>query len=567
MGGLLSGKYSNSGKRPAAKDPAPTTGDTTTPVPDTTSPVPVSDRVPVGVNIESLSDFSRLQPFVDMMKSARVWGSASAPWDATVPTDAQGWPTTDAGVVVAIVTRDPGDDASTYKYLTPGTYALRFTGKATVAPVASSASIANYAYDQTTNRSTADVVIGADATQLMLSFRDTIGGVKDVSLRRPGYPDTQTFTNEFIQAAAPFGVFRLMDFLATNGNPTRTWAERTTPASGSQTSAKGAAYEHAIQMANELGKDIWITIPAGADDDFIRQLATLLKNTLAPGRVVYVEYSNELWNFIFSQTTVNMNAAVAESVAGDLSLTDGTPCTQAMYDAGTEPCNKYWSGFKRVGKRTAQISKFFKEVMGADAFNTRFRIVYSHQWANRGISTETLKYMAKYHGPVSTLVYGIAGAPYIGLPESIFTSETATVDTLLSSLEQDVTGNYYTAFKEGTPYTGANWTQPTQKALANYYGVKSMAYEGGNDMGQANANLTNKLLASKDPRMGTLTKNYLDQWFGCGNDVFMYFSLTSQWDRWGYWGLTNNPADLSGSKYTVAKEVAQSARSTLTTCR
>jgi hypothetical protein len=320
-------------------------------------------------------------------------------------------------------------------------------------------------------------------------------------------------------------------------------------------------------MANELGKDIWITIPAGADDDFIRQLATLLKNTLAPGRVVYVEYSNELWNFIFSQTTVNMNAAVAESVAGDLSLTDGTPCTQAMYDAGTEPCNKYWSGFKRVGKRTAQISRIFSEVMGAEAFNTRFRIVYSHQWANKSISTETLKYMAKYHGPVSTLVYGIAGAPYIGLPESIFTSETATVDTMLSSLEQTVINAYIPGFKEGTPYTGANWTQPTQKALANYYGVKSMAYEGGNDMGQSTANLTNKLLANKDPRMGALIKNSLDQWLGCGNDLFMYFSLTSQWDRWGYWGLTNNPTDLGGSKYTVAQQLAQSARSTLTTCR
>jgi hypothetical protein len=47
----------------------------------------------------------------------------------------------------------------------------------------------------------------------------------------------------------------------------------------------------------------------------------------------------------------------------------------------------------------------------------------------------------------------------------------------------------------------------------------------------------------------------------------MHFSLSSAWDRYGYWGLTNDPTDLSGAKYTAAKEIAQSARTTLSTCR
>ena len=570
------------GKSPdKTTDPAPTTDPTPTPTPDPTpTPTPTpTGAAKLGVNLEGLSDFSRMQPYVDMMRSARVWGTASEPWTHTVPLDAQGWPSTDAGVVVTMITQDVGDENNGNKFLAAGTYRLSFTGKATVSGVASwGVSIQNYVYDSATNRSTADVVVIDGATQMMLSFRDTIGGVKNVSLRRPGYADSETFTNEFKQAAAPFGTFRFMDFLMTNGNPTKTWAERTTPTSGTQTGPKGAAYEYAIQMANELGKDIWITIPSGANDDFVRQLATLLKNTLAPGRVVYVEYSNEVWNFIFSQTTENMNAAVAEAVAGDVSLTDGTRCTQAMFDAGQEPCNKYWAGYYRVGKQAAKISKIFREVMGDAAFGTVFRPVYAAQWASPGIAEQVLGNMAKYYGAPNTLIYGVAGAPYNGLPEDIANSSSATatqiLDALSASLESGTNpyfatgiGAYTTNYQRGVTYTGGGWKYPTQKALADYYGIKSIAYEGGIDLGQVDANLANKMAAVKDTRMGTITKSYLDQWFGCGNDLFLYFTLTSQWDRWGYWGLTNNPKNLETPRYSVARQVAESAASNFTTCR
>ena len=46
----------------------------------------------------------------------------------------------------------------------------------------------------------------------------------------------------------------------------------------------------------------------------------------------------------------------------------------------------------------------------------------------------------------------------------------------------------------------------------------------------------------------------------------MYFSLSSAWDRYGYWGLTNDPTDLSTGKYVAARDMAQSTRSSWTTC-
>lgn len=573
------GGGTSSAADPAALKSQPSTsGTSTTGNWGSGKPTARGDLVPLGVNIEGLSDSARLQPFVDMMKTARAWGSVTAPWDSVVATDSQGWPTTDAGIVVAAVTQDPGDDQTTYQYLTPGTYKLKFTGRASVSPYDSAGvSVTNYLYDQASNLSTADVVIGSNATQLFLTFTGTTGGVRDVSLRRPGYTESQTFTKEFAQALAPFGVVRLMEFLGTNGNPVNTWSERTTPASGNQTGPKGAAYEYAIALANELGKDIWINIPFGADDDFVRQLATLLTAKLAPGRVVYVEYSNELWNFGFSQTWLNIDAAVTEALSGDTTLTAGTQCTQALFDVSSGNCNKAWAGLFRVGKRVVRVAQIFSEVMGSAALNNRVRVVYATQFANPVIAEQVLKNIATYRAIPSSLIYGVATAPYFLLPDAIATSADATKEQILGGLQTalmtDIEPNFALGsydqgvYVKGKAYSGADFTGATHKALADYYGIKSLSYEGGPDLGQHIENAATKIAANRDAQMGALLKSELSQWYGCGNDLYMHYSLTSGWGRWGYWGLSNSPTDLSGPKYTAVQDVANSPRSAFTTCQ
>jgi hypothetical protein len=539
-----------------------------------------TSRPPLGVNLEVLAEWARLSPFVDLMKTSRPWGTADEPWTPSSAVDAQGWPTGDAGVVVKINTTDEGDAGAAYNFMPTGTYKLKFTGRGTVSHVASPGiSIANAAYDSATNTSTADVVVGTGASQLNLAFRGTSGGVKNVSLRQPGYADADTFTNEFKQAVAPFTALRFMDFLATNGTPVRTWAERTLPTSATQATAKGGAYEYAILMANELGKDIWLNIPVGADDAYVRALATLLRDTLAPGRVVYLEYSNELWNFAFPQTAENVSKAVSEAVAGDTSLTNGVQCTQAQFDAANvSSCDKYWAGFFRVGKRTKSISTIFSEVMGPDAFNTRYRPVYATQWAYNAIGEQVLKNMAKYRGAPSTYIYGIAGAPYFNVPPEVYNSTTATttqiLDALQASAENDYNKFFMTGvggntakFQRGVAYDGGDWKNPTQKALAEYYKIKSLAYEGGLDLGQSVASAVAKMQANRDPKMGDLVRSELGQWYGCGNELFMYYALSSAWGQHGYWGLTNNGSDLNSSKYVAARRVADSSQSEWMTCR
>lgn len=533
---------------------------------------------PLGVNLEGVSDWARLQPFVNIMKSARPWGTVDAPWDEAAQVDARGWPTGDAAVVVSIRNAEPGDENKAYRYLTPGVYQLKFLGTASVSPVASpKVTVRNSRYYAKTNTTTAEVVVGDGANQLMLAFRNTRGGVRNVALRMPGYRgNPSAFTNEFRQALAPFKVVRFMDFLHTNDNPVRRWSERTVYNSGSQASRKGAAYELAILIANDLNKDMWINIPVNADDAYVRSLANLLKAKLEPGRAVYVEYSNELWNHIFSQATDNMNAAVNEAVAGDKTLTNGQACTKAMFNEGTGNCSPYWAGYYRVGKRTVRISQIFKEVWGAAAINNQIRVVYPSQFANPSVAEQVLKNIAKYRGKPSTHIHAIATAPYFYLDENLAQSSNATATQILASLDKSLGTENEPFFAAGVgqdsnfvrkAYDGSDWTGASHKALADFYGIKSVAYEGGPDLRQYPVNIPAKIAANRSAKMGELVKREVSQWFGCGNDLFMHFSLTSQWDQYGYWGLTNDPTDLSGAKYQAARAVAQSPKSEFTTCR
>lgn len=537
-----------------------------------------SPLVQVGVNLEGVKDWARMSPFTDLMKSSRPWGTAAEPWVHEVRTDSLGWPVEDAGVVVRTIQEDAGDPRAGSRSMQSGVYRLSFSGRATVLPVASpGVLVRNASFNAATDRSTADVVVGNRVRQLLLSFRETQGGVRDVRLLPAEAEPGQTFSAEFRAAAAPFGTLRLMDFLETNGNPVRRWSERTTPSSSTQAGPKGAAYEYAVQLANELQKDIWINIPFFADDDYIRSLAQLLKGSLAPGRVVYLEYSNELWNHQFSQTKRNIEAAVSEALGGDTTLTKGARCTDAQFRLVAGDCNPYWAGLFRVGKKTVRIAQIFSEVFGRGALDRTVRVVYATQFADRSIAEQVLKNIATYRGKPAAFLYGVAAAPYFYLDDSLSRSPGLDADKIHASLQRSLEHDVLpflgagvtqgTAFLKGKPYAGGDWERPSLKALADHYGIASVAYEGGPDFRQADMALPAKFAASADARAGLEMEQFLAQWYGCGNGLYVHFTLTSSYGRYGYWGLTNEPRDLHTPKYRALSEAARRPAADYRTCR
>jgi len=468
---------------------------------------PSTSGVPFGVNLEGLADWMRTPMFVDAFKTSRRFGSPDKPWDGDCKLGPHGWPTGDFGVI--IFADAPGIG---------GTYQLVFDGTADITVPGSTADVKNAHFDG--HRTTANIIVPATATQLFLSFRNT-KGVTNVRLLRPGYPvDThQIFTDEFRKAIKPYSTLRLMDYLATNGNPIVHWSDRPTEGDAHYTDGSGGPYEPMIALANASGKDLWVNVPDQADDDYVKHMATLFKTQLAPGRHVYLEYSNEVWNWSFVQA--NRNKEVAKLEAKD----PKSPLNISV-SPDDDPHNETYWAFKRIPERLQQIRKIWQDVYGQSTFDATVRPVLASQIGWPFVIEEQLAFIDRIYGPPSRFLYAIAGAPYYNMG-GLESKADITKDEVLAALGKSV-----------DDYAGHGLD--VYPLLAAKYHVKLVAYEGGVDIGQGDQGLDAKLASQSDPRMRTITRRYLDAWYGHSGGLFMYFTLCSGWGKWGAWGLTDD---------------------------
>lgn len=486
----------------------------------------LTNRPDIGVGLEGLADWSRSFMFADAMKTSRRWGNPERPWEHTVKTDALGWPTEDAGVIVIADT--PNID---------GTYALSFEGKAEVRGHFKSR-VENVRFNTASNLSTARVVVPEGETQLFLSFTNTQNGVRNVRLLRPGADPKSTFFQPFLKKVAPFSTLRFMDFLATNNNPVRTWEERTTPAHASQAREQGGALEYVVELANVADKDVWVNVPDQADENYIRQMAQLLKDGLEPERKVYVEWSNEVWNWQFRQATRNLEAAKVEGKKANSPL---------AFDQDQN--EGYWA-MRRIAQRSVEVGKTFRDVFGDQNFE-RVRPVYATQVGYEEVYRQGLAFVENQYKQPNKVLYGLAGAPYFQVSDEMNKKKDLTVDEIFAAIPADIKKNLDFA--------------SNMASYAHYYGLKTLAYEGGQhlqdqgDVGNAEA----KIAANRDPRMGQAIATYLRGWNALGGDLFMYFTLTSGYSKWGSWGLVEDVAKTS-PKYDAVLRVLEQPKAPLT---
>lgn len=57
----------------------------------------------------------------------------------------------------------------------------------------------------------------------------------------------------------------------------------------------GMSYQDMCRLCNVCQADLWVCLPWFADDNYVVNMATVIKATLASSRKVYVELSNEVW--------------------------------------------------------------------------------------------------------------------------------------------------------------------------------------------------------------------------------------------------------------------------------
>ena len=156
--------------------------------------------------------------------------------------------------------------------------------------------------------------------------------LRNMRLIMPGFETTyqsNIFHPEFTSSISTFKALRFMDWGDTNGSTLVNWADRAKPGDYSY-AIKGVPYEVMIELANQLNIPPWICVPAQATDDYITHLVDLLRDNLNPGLKIYLEYSNETWNYGFTQSTYCESPGPGPGPAELLRLQVGVPLQKGV---------------------------------------------------------------------------------------------------------------------------------------------------------------------------------------------------------------------------------------------
>ncbi|MCA8961792.1 MAG: hypothetical protein KDC38_14810 [Planctomycetes bacterium] len=452
----------------------------------------------IGTNLATLHSGSTEWAFVDIFRQAGQWipqtVDSTGPWDTgeTLLLTPDGWPLLQPGQAAGVVIAD-GDGrypAGQYLCLYDGTGTIEFHIDATVVSSQSGEIVID--------------VLPSNLIHLKIVATDWSDPVRNIRLIMPGFWDdyeTQVFHPLFLERLAPYRVIRFMDWQRTNTTTVSSWSQRANPFQPTQTTSAGVALEHMIALANRTGSSPWFCIPHLADDDYVTQFATMVRDQLDPTIPAYIEYSNECWNGAFPQA----DHCQAQGVALGL---------------GTSP---FQSQVRYYSQRAVEIFQIFENVFGG---TDRLVRVLGAQLVTPWVGEQVTLYQSAYQH-----VDALAVNPYVGV--SIGTTDLPLVagweiaDTLSALNAEIPTIAVYTA---------------AYRAFTDFLELELISYEGGQHLVgvgplQSNPDLAALFHATnRDEGMYSTYRALLEAWHDNGGGVFMHYHATELPNLFGSWG-------------------------------
>ncbi len=336
------------------------------------------------------------------------------------------------------------------------------------------------------------------ATTYWKQARDTLTDMHRYNnVGRANRPVKVFFHPLTLQGLKRWRVLRAMDWMHTNASPVTRWAQRTPYRHRNQTeSVHGVAFEYLATLANLTGTDLWVNVPHRANSDYVTKLATFLRDNVHPSLRVYVEYSNEIWNY-------------------DWRFPQGTWVE--------DQCRSKFPGEDAFTVRMKCQSEL--AVVIADKFNTVFgtqkaRVV--NVIASQAANSYSADVLLNWQNAASHF-QALAIAPYFGSEAVTGLLPTASPDALFAALQN------------GIP-TSADWVSQN-RTLATAKGLRLIAYESGQHLYSGDQAYTPLLVgANRDPRMQAATTDYLNALKAAGLSEMGYFNDISVYDKDGSWG-------------------------------
>lgn len=514
----------------------------------------------LAMGLNGLSDWSTQHPFVDLMKSSRPWiGHLPGQWGgveidalrALGVLDENGWPLRiPEGVerLEALLLTDQPEAAQHLR----GTYVVTWQGKGDLQLTGRASRVR---MDE--GRALFDYAPGEGSVGISISAIDPEDPIRDIHVVRedqvPLFEAGALFNPHWLARIHDLRSLRFMDWMMTNGSPAQRWDDRPRLSDATWT-AWGVPPEVMIDLANEVGADPWFALPHMADDDYVRRFAELAKARLDPGLKAYVEYSNEVWNFIFPQAqwaTQQAEARWGRSETG-------------------------WIQFYAL--RAAQVMDIWSEVYGAEAGARLVRVISTHTgWPGleEQILTAPLAYLALGRAPQESFdAYAVAG--YFGyelggeemagqMDDWLSRAEMqAQEDGEAQGLRRVALREYVKehrfdaamlpvalALQEGSLAELTGEILRYHAEVADKAGLRLVMYEGGTHVAAQAERLQDERLTAffeqfnYSPEMAKLYEQLLNGWMAADGTLFNAFVDVAPASQWGSWGALRHLDDAN----------------------
>jgi hypothetical protein len=512
-------------------------------------------RSGLAFGLNGITDWSTQHPFIDVMKTARPWiGHLPGQWGGVEFAsmlqdgvfDEHGWPRRIPKAVTkletVILTEQPAKAMhleGRYHLLYEGEGELSVTGPGRV--VRREPGLRVFTYRP-----------GSRPVGISISSTDANDPIRNIRIvhedHLQAFDEGQLFNPLWLSRIEGVAVIRFLDWMNTNNSRSRNLADL--PKRGDFSYAwRGVPLPVMIALANRLNADPWFTLPHLGDDDLVRHFARTVHANLDSDLRAHVEYSNEVWNFIFDQARWAQEQAQAR---------------WGEADGG-------WMQF--YGLRAAEVMQIWSDVYGPAAPDRLRRVVSVHTgWPELEQSVLYGKNAEAALGfPPAAMFDAYAVTGYFGYelgdPNTLqdaldMAEQRAEAAGRAEGLSRVALREYMKehrfdgvarqaerivrdgSFKE---LTGTLW--PYHASAAREAGLDLIMYEGGTHAAANwDANQDERLVSfltefNYSDEMGALYDALLDAWAEIAESRFNAFVDVAPPSQWGSWGALRHLDD------------------------
>ncbi len=519
----------------------------------------------IAVGLAPVTDWSAQQPFLDIMKTARPWIGhlphqyGGIEYNELVKSghiDSEGWVLSlprDAGSVGTLILTDlPEAAASSLE----GRYVLRFEGAGVIEPKGRAR---NIRYGRGEVRF--DYTPGPGSVEIRIQRTNVNNPVRRISVVREDrlelWEKGAIFNPDWTARLEPFATLRFMDWMETNNSTQSLWEHRPLVSDASW-ALHGVPLEVMLALSNSLSKNAWVNIPHLADDRYVRSFAQIVRGGMDPAHRVYVEYSNEVWNFQFAQTRWADAQALARWGKADV----GTQ----FYAMRAAQIARMWSKmFKGAEGQLVNVISSQTGWLGLEENILTAPLVVSEgapepreafdAYAVTGYFGGILGLEARRDLVTGWLDESLARANDVVTAQGLtVTSRQAEIDATkyeyaVAVAAQELTDGSVSGQNSDTISDLRDRVWPYHAKVAKQAGLDMIMYEGGTHIVGIGTQVDDERLTdffqhfNYSPQMGALYSALMDGWTAAGGHMFNAYADIYVPTKWGSWGALRHLDD------------------------